>query len=151
MAALRRCGPRSQPCVRQDRPFAFAHHEPNKFPNDFKAGHFFLFGFKESCFFFTEVMLLSRPVPSRPRGARVVTNVGRDAMDADAFAGRAAQSADCEVVWSWRPWAGAKFAEDDPQATVTMRSRTPGSNCVAVDRRSAGLKAGARRAPACGG
>jgi hypothetical protein len=44
------------------------------------------------------------------RGVRVVTNVGRDAMDADARAGRAARLADCEVVWSWRPWAGAKRA-----------------------------------------
>jgi hypothetical protein len=29
-------------------------------------------------------------------------------------------------VWSWRPWAGAKRAGDDPLVTVTMRSRTPG-------------------------
>src|ERR1700746_221477 len=34
--------------------------------------------------------------------------------------------ADGEIVWSWRPWAGAKSADDDRQATVTMRSRTPG-------------------------
>jgi hypothetical protein len=27
---------------------------------------------------------------------------------------RARQLADDEVVWSWRPWAGAKFAGDDP-------------------------------------
>jgi hypothetical protein len=99
---------------------------PNKFPNDFKACHFLLFGFQESCFFFTEAVLLSRPVLSRPSGVRVVTNVGRDAMDADARAGRAAKSADCEVVWSWHPWAGAKPLVDDRQATVTMRSRTPG-------------------------
>jgi len=32
-------------------------------------------------------------------------------MDADAFAGRAAQSADDEGVWFWHPWAGAKFAD----------------------------------------
>jgi hypothetical protein len=87
---------------------------PNKFPNDFKAGRLFLFGFRESCFFFAEVVLLSRPVPSRPRGVRVVTNVGRDAMDADACAGRAARSADGEVVWSWHPWAGAKPAGRRP-------------------------------------
>jgi hypothetical protein len=86
----------------------------NKFPNDFKAGHFLYFGLKESCFFFTEVVLLSRPVPSRPRGVRVVTNVGRDAMDTDACAGRAARSADGEVVWSWHPWAGAKPAGRRP-------------------------------------
>jgi hypothetical protein len=75
----------------------------NKFPNDFKAGHFLYFGFEESSFFFAEVVLLSRPVLSRPRGVRVVTNVGRDAMDADARAGRAAKSADGEVVWSCSP------------------------------------------------
>src|SRR6516225_10530269 len=34
--------------------------------------------------------------------------------------------ADGKVVWSWRPWAGAKSAGDDPQATVTKRSWTPG-------------------------
>ena len=33
---------------------------------------------------------------------------------------------DGEGVWSWHPWAGAKSAGDDLQATVTMRSRTPG-------------------------
>jgi hypothetical protein len=34
--------------------------------------------------------------------------------------------ADGKGVWSWRPWAGAKRAGDDPFVTVTMRSRTPG-------------------------
>jgi hypothetical protein len=33
---------------------------------------------------------------------------------------------DGQVVWFWRPWAGAKLADDDPQATVTKRSWTPG-------------------------
>jgi hypothetical protein len=37
----------------------------------------------------------------------------RDAMDAKARATSAAE-ADGQVVWSWRPWAGAKFAGDDP-------------------------------------
>jgi hypothetical protein len=35
-------------------------------------------------------------------------------------------NADGGGVWSWRPWAGAKCADDDPCTTVTMRSRTPG-------------------------
>jgi hypothetical protein len=35
-------------------------------------------------------------------------------------------AADSGGVWSWHPWAGAKFAGDGLQATVTMRSRTPG-------------------------
>ena len=68
--------------------------------------------------------------PSRldQRGVRVVTNVGRDAMDADARAGRAAQSADGKVVWSWRPWAGAKSAGDDLQATVTNKVMDTGES-----------------------
>jgi hypothetical protein len=39
-------------------------------------------------------------------------------MDADGVARRAAREADGEVVWSWRPDAGVKFAGHDPQATV---------------------------------
>ena len=48
----------------------------------------------------------------------------RDAMDAAARATSAAE-ADGEVVWSWRPWAGVKFANDDLQMTVTKKSWTP--------------------------
>jgi hypothetical protein len=46
-------------------------------------------------------------------------------MDAAARATSAAE-ADGEVVWFWRPLAGVKRAEDDPQATVTKKSWTPG-------------------------
>ena len=53
------------------------------------------------------------PVLSRSRGVRVVTDVGRDAMDANALAGRAARLADGEVVWSWHPSAGAKPVDDE--------------------------------------
>jgi hypothetical protein len=73
-----------------------------------------------------------RPAPSK-RGASADRheNVGRDAMDANVLtrklrASRSAFAADGEIVWSWHPWAGAKCAEDDWRATVTMRSRTPG-------------------------
>jgi hypothetical protein len=59
-------------------------------------------------FLFSRNHATESPVPSRARGERVVTYVGRDAMDADALAGRAARSADGEGVWSWHPWAGAK-------------------------------------------
>jgi hypothetical protein len=45
------------------------------------------------------------------RGGRVVTNARRDAVDADGVARRAAFFADGEVVWSWRPDAGAKRVE----------------------------------------
>jgi hypothetical protein len=31
-----------------------------------------------------------------------------------------------EVVWFWRPLAGAKLAGDEPQVTVTKKSWTPG-------------------------
>ena len=49
------------------------------------------------------------------RGAlRIVTNARRVAMDASCAARRAARVADDEIVWFWRPWAGAKFAGDDP-------------------------------------
>jgi hypothetical protein len=58
-------------------------------------------------------MLVSRSSRLDTRGVRVVTNVRRDAMDADARAGRAARLADGEVVWSWRPLAGAKHASDE--------------------------------------
>ena len=52
-----------------------------------------------------------RPSRLGKRGERVVTIVWRDAVDAEVFARRAATNADGEVVWSWRPLAGAKSAE----------------------------------------
>ena len=65
--------------------------------------------------------------PSRhgKRGVRVVTNVGRDAVDAGSVAGRAALQADGEVVWSWRPDAGAKFSQGTIPAKVTV-AKEPG-------------------------
>jgi hypothetical protein len=45
------------------------------------------------------------------RGVRVVTNVGRDAVDAGDADTTSGMAADGEVVWSWRSDAGAKFAE----------------------------------------
>ena len=61
----------------------------------------------------------------------IVTACGaRDAMDARersaSFRADERCLADGEGVWSWHPWAGAKHAGDDPQATVTNKSRTPG-------------------------
>jgi hypothetical protein len=44
------------------------------------------------------------------RGVRVVTNVGRDAVDAAMSIKTSDMAADGEVVWSWRPDAGAKLA-----------------------------------------
>ena len=64
------------------------------------------------------------PLSQKGRFA-IVTNVGSgNAMDAAARATSAAE-ADGEVVWSWRPWAGVKFANDDLQTTVTKKSWTP--------------------------
>jgi hypothetical protein len=34
-------------------------------------------------------------------------------------------NADGEGVWSWHPWAGAKFADGNPQATVIEKVWTP--------------------------
>jgi hypothetical protein len=36
--------------------------------------------------------------------------------------------ADCEGVWSWHPWAGAKSANDDLQATVTNKVMDTGES-----------------------
>jgi hypothetical protein len=44
------------------------------------------------------------------RGVRVVTNVGRDAMDAGGVNATSDMAADGEIVWSWRSDAGVKFA-----------------------------------------
>jgi hypothetical protein len=38
--------------------------------------------------------------------------------------------ADGKVVWSWRPWAGAKSADDDLQATVTKNVTDTGESTV---------------------
>jgi hypothetical protein len=54
----------------------------------------------------------------------IVTNVGRDAVDAMARDRRTALFADGEVVWSWRPDAGVKLAGGIPQATVARKPVT---------------------------
>jgi len=78
------------------------------------------------------------------RGERVVTNVGRDAMDAAARAGRAAQSADGEGVWSWHPWAGAKLANGDFAGDGDYEVTDTGESTQKVVNRRAG-KAGSLR------
>jgi hypothetical protein len=55
------------------------------------------------------------------RGGRVVTNAGRDAMDARNVDTTSDIAADGEVVWSWRSDAGAKFAGYDPHVTVATK------------------------------
>jgi hypothetical protein len=63
--------------------------------------------------------------PSRSsRGAlAIVTNVGRDAMDAEVPLTSGAE-ADGEIVWSWRRDAGVKSAEVIPPATVAKEPFT---------------------------
>src|SRR5262249_46738945 len=70
-------------------------------------------------FFFSEIMHPCR-IPRRHRGALrpIVTKRGpRDAMDAKVssafFDADERHLADDKGVWSWRPLAGAKRAEDD--------------------------------------
>jgi hypothetical protein len=69
-------------------------------------------------------LIFRHPVPYEGRFA-IVTNVGRDAVDAKAPLTNGAQ-ADGEVVWFWRPDAGVKFAMmlRITQAMVT-KSRSP--------------------------
>ena len=57
------------------------------------------------------------------RGVRVVTNAGRDAMDAEVPLTSGAE-ADGEIVWSWRRDAGVKSAEVIPPATVAKEPFT---------------------------
>src|SRR5262249_51891540 len=65
------------------------------------------------------------PLPSEGRFA-IVTNAGSGMRWMLAARATSAALADGESVWSWHPWAGAKCAGDDPRATVTKRSWTPG-------------------------
>jgi hypothetical protein len=59
------------------------------------------------------------------RGVRVVTNVGRDAMDAEVSLTSGAE-ADGEIVWSWRRDAGVKSAIRSA-GDGGKRARSPGS------------------------
>ena len=62
--------------------------------------------------------------PASTRGAYASSrNVGRDAMDVEVPLTSGAE-ADGEIVWSWRPDAGVKSADDDPQATVAKEPIT---------------------------
>src|SRR5579871_1475093 len=78
------------------------------------------------CFRFAEIYDYRNAIPPREEGRtrRHDREAGCDGCN-DA-ARRVATIACDKGVWSWRPWAGAKFAGDDPQATVTTRSWTPG-------------------------
>ena len=80
-------------------------------------------------FYFRKIGKCVFSAPSRldKRGVRVVTNAGRDAVDAVGVARRAALEAEGEVVWSWRPDAGAKFLRSKLlRSDGGKRARSPG-------------------------
>jgi len=62
------------------------------------------------------------------RGVRVVTDVGAECGGRFGGARRAAREADGEIVWSWRPDAGAKSAMMLRITLVTVANKpgTPG-------------------------
>jgi len=74
-----------------------------------------------------------------------------DAVASGAFAPDENAAAYGEVVWSWRRDPGVYPARLCGHGNGDNKGRSPGSNCAEVDRRSAGLKAGAGRATAFGG
>src|SRR5262249_50249357 len=51
----------------------------------------------------------------------------RDAMDATCRK-TCGHGADGQVVWSWRPWAGARPVDDDRQVTVTNKVMDTGES-----------------------
>jgi hypothetical protein len=78
---------------------------------------------------FPNLVVLSR-YPGSARGAlRVVTNAGRDAMDALAQATSAAD-ADGESVWSWPPDAEVKLREDVSRSDGGYQARHPGERAI---------------------
>jgi hypothetical protein len=76
--------------------------------------------------------------PHRPvsaRGADRDRHEREAGCDGRCWYRRRAMSVACgEGVWSWHPWAGAKSPDDDLEATVTIRSRTPGRARIAQGR-----------------
>jgi hypothetical protein len=78
------------------------------------------FNQKYSSSVFRKISAMIRSSRLGKRGERVVTIVGRDAMDVGDVARRAAKRADGEGVWAWRLAAGAKLA---PLATSALRAR----------------------------
>ena len=69
------------------------------------------------------------PVPHEGRFA-IVTDVRRDAMDADGAQRRSAPDADGEVVWSWRPDAGVKSAEGNFRKRRWQTSPVTGESTI---------------------
>ena len=88
------------------------------------------------CFRFTEFLLIVSASRLHKRGvAHRHECWARDAMDARARATSAA-IADGEIVWSWRPWAGAKSArriagDGDYEVTDTGESTKISVNTIA--------------------
>jgi hypothetical protein len=65
-------------------------------------------------------------------------NVRQDAMDEGSVERRTILLSDGEGVWSWHPWAGAKFAGGNRQATVTNKVMDTGESAQKVVNHRAG-------------
>jgi hypothetical protein len=65
---------------------------------------------KISGFFFSEIRVFLLASPLDERGVRVVTDVERGMRWTRSCVSTSAIFADGEVVWSWHPGAGVKFA-----------------------------------------
>jgi hypothetical protein len=78
-------------------------------------------------FFRNENQCYMTAIPSHPEGRRPSSpTLGRDAVDAK-YRKTSDADADGEVVWSWRPGAGAKCAAKEPQ-TTGARKPIPGES-----------------------
>jgi hypothetical protein len=69
---------------------------------------------KYFCLRKSEIMHKLGPIPPRCEGRYASSRTRGGVRWTRAAARRAARLADDEIVWFWRPWAGAKFAGDDP-------------------------------------
>ena len=88
------------------------------------------------------------PVPC-PREGRfaIVTSVGRGMRWTLPARATSAADADGQVVWSWRPWAGAKSRGDDSQGDGDYEVTDTGEEHeAAVNTNRAGNVDGVRRA-----
>ena len=71
---------------------------------------------------------MTPPVSPDERGVAHVTNARWDAVDAEACEDERKMIADGEVVWSWRPGAGAKFRRISPTEVTVARKPVTGES-----------------------
>ena len=75
---------------------------------------------------FAQIKTINPAVSSHQEGRlAIVTNAGRDAVDADVLWTNSTK-ADGEVVWSWRLDAGVKFAGRNSADDGDNKARSPG-------------------------